>query len=212
MTGKLLYWSYKFSAETCSEYVFKESLQFAGRVKHPATEAHYTAGSWKLWKPLRTGVLTLRSAEHRARTVLFCTGVTQSPFGLQLYTGAQASCWLRFRLHSSAPRPFCLFFIRSNSLKQWKLWELAAVCENTIYSTSVFRPLRQYKFLPYGCLLLASPSWDTAHNQEDPWKHWSWKLSLTQKGKVRIEGRKVLSCSDAVGFRLPYVEGSKINL
>lgn len=190
MTAKLLYWLYRFSVETCSEYVFKESLQFADRVKHPATEVDYPAGPLKLQKPLRIAALTLKSAEHCAWTPLFCTGITQLPFWLQLYTPAEATCWLCFRLHSSAPRRFCLFFIRSNSLKQWKLWELAAVCENTIYSTSVFRPLRQYKFLPYRCLLLASPSLDTAHAQKDPWKHWSragcppeckWKFSLLRR-------------------------------
>lgn len=148
MTGKLLYWVYGFSVGTCSEYVFKESFQFADRVKHPSTEADYPACPLKLWKPLRIEALTLRSAGHRAWTPLFCTGITQLPFWLQLYTPVEGTCWLRFRLHSSAPRPFCLFFIRSNSLKQWKLWELAAVCENTIYSTSMFRLLRQYKFLP----------------------------------------------------------------
>lgn len=168
MTGKLLYWVYGFSVGTCSEYVFKESFQFADRVKHPSTEADYPACPLKLWKPLRIEALTLRSTGHRAWTPLFCTGITQLPFWLQLYTPAEGTCWLRFRLHSSAPRPFCLFFIRSNSLKQWKLWELAAVCENTIYSTSMFRLLRQYKFLPYGCLLLASPSPDTAHTQKVP--------------------------------------------
>ena len=190
MTGKLLYWLYRFSVETCSKYVFKESLQFA-EVKYPATEADYPAGSLKLQKPLRIAALTLRGTEHHAWTPLFCTGITQLPFWLKSYTPAEA--WLHFRLHSSAPRPFCLVFVRSNSLKQWKLWELAAVCENTIYSTSVLRPLRQHKFLPYGCLLLASPRQDTAHTQKDPWQHWSkagcppeckWKFSLLhRKGK-----------------------------
>lgn len=136
-----------------------------------------------------------------------------APFLTPRYTPVAAGYWLCFRWHSSAPRPFCLFFIRSNSLKQWKLWELAAVCKNTVYSTSVFRP---YKFLPYGCLLLASP--DTAHTQKDPWKHWSqagcppeckWEFSLLHNKGSQTRRRKVLSCCDAAGFRLPWRQQMK---
>lgn len=117
--------------------------------------------------------LTVRHAEHHAWTPLFCTGIIQLPFWLQLYGTLQQRCWLHFRLHSSVDRPFRVFFIKSNSLKQWKLWELTAACENTIYSSPVFSLLRQYKFLLYGCLLWARPSLDTARTQKDPWKHWS---------------------------------------
>lgn len=92
MTRKLLYWLYRFSVETCSEYVFKESLQFADRVKHPATEVDYPTGSLKLQKPPRIVALTLRSWApcldtplfYRHYTVPFLTPIVHSSGGCVL--------------------------------------------------------------------------------------------------------------------------------